>query len=83
MAGNYTVVVRDCTLDNGGMTKDVEIGALDHCGWIKEIMYEDTVMKGCLTICENDGCNEGSTVKPAATSSLSVAVMAMVILGST
>ena len=51
------MVVRDCTLDHGGTTKDVEIGALDHCGWIKTIKYENNDMKGCLTTCEHDGCN--------------------------
>lgn len=54
------MVVRDCTLDNGGTTKDVEIGSLDHCGWIKTIKFEEEEMRGCLTVCEHDGCNRAT-----------------------
>ncbi|XP_067927856.1 UPAR/Ly6 domain-containing protein bou-like [Watersipora subatra] len=59
---NYTVFVRDCTLDRGGITKDVEIGALDHCGWIRSISFDGTMMRGCLTTCEHDGCNSAATL---------------------
>lgn len=55
------MVVRDCTLDNGGVTKDVEIGALDHCGWVRDVKYDDVEMKGCLSVCDHDGCNTGNT----------------------
>lgn len=56
------MVVRDCTLDNGGITKDVEIGALDHCGWVRDVKYDNIEMKGCLSVCDHDGCNAANTI---------------------
>jgi len=50
-------VVRNCALDNGGTTKDVEIGTLDHCGWVRDIKFNNEPMKGCLMTCQSDGCN--------------------------
>lgn len=73
---DYTVVVRDCALDNGAATKDGEIGMLNHCGWSK-ILFSGTSMKGCLMTCETDGCNGSPTSAP---SSL-IGLLATCILG--
>jgi len=64
-SGDSTIVVRNCALDNGGTTKDVEIGTLNHCGWVRDIKYHDTRMKGCLMTCESDGCNRAGSHLPS------------------
>ncbi|KAF6017676.1 hypothetical protein EB796_002992 [Bugula neritina] len=62
--GDHTVYVRGCASKNGEPTTDAEIGALDHCGWSKEITYQGILMRGCLTVCEEDGCNNSNTLTP-------------------
>lgn len=74
------MVVRDCTMDNGGVTKDVEIGALDHCGWMRDIKYDNQDMKGCLIVCETDGCNGSGSF--ASLTSLTLLLAAFALLSN-
>lgn len=74
---NHTVVVRNCALDSGGTTKDVEIGVLDHCGWAHKIEYDGVKMDGCLMTCDDDGCNKA--LKNQTTTYLSMPMLVLSI----
>ncbi|XP_033757489.1 uncharacterized protein LOC117339886 [Pecten maximus] len=56
----FSLVVRDCVVDNGGTNSETEIGRQSHCGWMREIQYDDKRMKGCILSCNSDGCNGAS-----------------------
>ena len=63
---NYTVMVRDCAVDDGGVNVDTEIGRISHCGWVQHVYYNGRYMRGCVSACRADGCNEAvSVVAPA------------------
>lgn len=61
--GAYTVVVRDCTVDNGDTTSDTEMGRESHCWMVNMVNYNDVNMHGCALACHSDGCNTGSDVR--------------------
>ncbi|KAK7109064.1 uncharacterized protein [Littorina saxatilis] len=63
----FSVVVRNCVVDNGGTNSETEIGRLTHCGWLRTIDYSGKRMRGCILACETDGCNMAAL--PAALSS--------------
>ncbi|XP_022340092.2 uncharacterized protein LOC111134881 [Crassostrea virginica] len=56
----FSLIVRDCVVDNGGTTSETEIGRQSHCGWMKVIKYNGRRMSGCILSCEQDGCNKSS-----------------------
>ncbi|XP_060066682.1 uncharacterized protein LOC132546967 [Ylistrum balloti] len=56
----FSLVVRDCVVDNGGTNSETEIGRQSHCGWMREIQYDEKRMKGCILSCNSDGCNGAS-----------------------
>ena len=53
----FSVVVRNCVVDNGGTNSETEIGRLTHCGWLRTIEYSGKRMRGCILACDTDGCN--------------------------
>lgn len=55
----FTLVVRDCVVDNGGTNSETEIGRQSHCGWMKVLQYNGERMRGCILSCDLDGCNIG------------------------
>lgn len=55
----FTLVVRDCVVDNGGTNSETEIGRQSHCGWMKVLQYNGERMRGCILSCDLDGCNVG------------------------
>lgn len=57
---NYTVVVRNCVVDDGGTNSETEIGRQSHCGWMKVIKYNGRRMRGCILSCDTDACNSAS-----------------------
>ncbi|BFY98169.1 hypothetical protein BsWGS_01209 [Bradybaena similaris] len=60
---NYTVVVRNCVVDDGGTNSETEIGRQSHCGWMKVIKYNGRRMKGCILSCDTDACNDSNTMR--------------------
>lgn len=58
---NFTVVVRKCVVDNGGINFETEIGRIDHCGLVSAFEMEtdngNVRMNGCVVSCRTDGCN--------------------------
>lgn len=56
----FTLVVRDCVVDNGGTNSETEIGRQSHCGWMKVLQYNGERMRGCILSCNLDGCNTGN-----------------------
>ncbi|XP_062591407.1 uncharacterized protein LOC134252879 [Saccostrea cucullata] len=56
----FSLIVRDCVVDNGGTTSETEIGRQSHCGWMKVIKYNGRRMSGCILSCGQDGCNMAS-----------------------
>lgn len=59
-SNGYTVVVRNCVVDDGGTNSETEIGRLTHCGWMRTIKYSGKRMRGCILACETDGCNSAA-----------------------
>ena len=55
----FSLVVRDCVVDNGGTNSETEIGRQSHCGWMKVLQYNGERMRGCILSCDLDGCNTG------------------------
>jgi hypothetical protein len=55
---NYTVLIRNCVVDNGDVNEDTEIGRQSYCWMINQIEYEEVRMRGCVLACKTDGCNE-------------------------
>ncbi|XP_076460878.1 uncharacterized protein LOC143293647 [Babylonia areolata] len=60
----YSVVVRNCVVDDGGTNSETEIGRLTHCGWLNKIEYNRKRMRGCILACDTDGCN-AATLPPS------------------
>lgn len=58
-----TYVVRNCVVDNGGLTSETEIGRQDHCGWLREMEYDNKKVHGCIVTCESNGCNSGERLR--------------------
>lgn len=56
----YSLVVRNCVVDDGGTNSETEIGRLTHCGWLNTIQYKGKRMRGCILACDTDGCNMAS-----------------------
>ncbi|RUS78154.1 hypothetical protein EGW08_014083 [Elysia chlorotica] len=71
---NYTVVVRNCVVDDGGTNSETEIGRESHCGWMRVLKYEGRRMRGCILSCDTDACNLGSKHQGALTATFSAAV---------
>lgn len=71
----FSLVVRDCVVDNGGTNSETEIGRQSHCGWMREIQYDEKRMKGCILTCNSDGCNGASGL-----STLHVQTLFMLVL---
>ncbi|KAK3095823.1 hypothetical protein FSP39_019680, partial [Pinctada imbricata] len=59
-ARNFSLIVRDCVVDNGEANSETEIGRMSHCGWMKVIKYNNIRRRGCILSCQSDGCNTGS-----------------------
>ncbi|GFO24497.1 hypothetical protein PoB_005100200 [Plakobranchus ocellatus] len=57
---NYTVVVRNCVVDDGGTNSETEIGRESHCGWMRVLKYNGRRMRGCILSCDTDACNHGN-----------------------
>ncbi|CAG5131201.1 unnamed protein product, partial [Candidula unifasciata] len=57
---NYTVVVRNCVVDDGGTNTETEIGRQSHCGWMRVLKYNGRRMRGCILSCDTDACNLGN-----------------------
>ncbi|KAH9492443.1 hypothetical protein Btru_029115, partial [Bulinus truncatus] len=51
---NYTVVVRNCVVDDGGTNSETEIGRQSHCGWMRVLKYNGRRMRGCILSCDKD-----------------------------
>ncbi len=60
---NYTVVVRGCAVDSGGVNSESEIGRESHCWMIHQVKYNDMYMKGCSLACHTNGCNHSDQTK--------------------
>ncbi|KAJ8317001.1 hypothetical protein KUTeg_004905, partial [Tegillarca granosa] len=56
----FSLVVRDCVVDDGGTNSETEIGRQSHCGWMKVIKFNGKRMRGCILACGRDGCNHGA-----------------------
>lgn len=69
---NYTVVVRNCVVDDGGTNSETEIGRESHCGWMRVLKYNGRRMRGCILSCETDACNHGNRPQKALTSKLTL-----------
>lgn len=76
----YTVLVRNCVVDNGETNSDSEIGRLSHCGWLKVMKYNDQIMNGCIVTCETDGCNDAERSSKISAFLLTSTFIAYVIL---
>lgn len=63
--GSYTVVVRDCSVHNGDLTSDTEMGGDLECSMVNLVNYDNVQMHGCAVACLTDGCNTGSDVIPS------------------
>ena len=59
-------MVRDCTVHNGDLTSDTEMGgrANEQCSMVNLVQYNGRQMYGCAVSCDTDGCNAGSDVIP-------------------
>jgi len=64
--GDYTVLVRDCTVDNGDTTSDTEMGRESHCWMVNQIVFDDIEMNGCALACNTDGCNTAGPAQRSA-----------------
>ena len=71
---NYTVVVRNCVVDDGGTNSETEIGRESHCGWMRVLKYEGRRMRGCILSCDTDACNIGNRPHVAVISTFSATV---------
>ncbi|KAK3781966.1 hypothetical protein RRG08_051265 [Elysia crispata] len=71
---NYTVVVRNCVVDDGGTNSETEIGRESHCGWMRVLKYEGRRMRGCILSCDTDACNLGNRPHVAVISTFSATV---------
>ena len=64
---NYTILVRDCAVDSGGVNSESEIGRESHCWMVRRIKYEDQYgpkyMSGCSLACDTDGCNHSNSIQ--------------------
>lgn len=59
--GQY-YLLRDCVVDNGGYTSETEIGRLSHCSSLgTTIELGGIKSKGCVEVCNTDGCNRGQS----------------------
>lgn len=58
---SFSILVRTCVVDNGDINSGTEIGRIDHCGLVDQIIYNDNNMRGCILTCDTDGCNGGTT----------------------
>lgn len=58
----YTVLVRDCSVDNGEITSDTEMGRESHCWMVNMVNFDDVIMAGCSLSCRTDGCNIGNAI---------------------
>ncbi|XP_012937082.1 uncharacterized protein LOC101864060 [Aplysia californica] len=75
---NYTVVVRNCVVDDGGTNSETEIGRQSHCGWMRVLKYNGRRMRGCILSCDTDACNAGP--QPVHRAPLSVWTMTLLTL---
>lgn len=71
----FSLIVRDCVVDNGGTTSETEIGRQSHCGWMKVIKYNGRRMSGCILSCGQDGCNTANRTLQTFTFVLTIAFM--------
>ena len=59
---NYSILVRDCAVDSGGVNSESEIGRESHCWMVRRIKYMDQYMTGCSLACHTDGCNHSNSI---------------------
>ena len=59
---NYSILVRDCAVDSGGVNSESEIGRESHCWMVRRIKFEDKYMSGCSLACGTDGCNHSNSI---------------------
>ncbi|KAK2164992.1 hypothetical protein NP493_1387g00023 [Ridgeia piscesae] len=53
----YTVMVRHCHVDTGGVNSETELGRESHCWLVNMIIFDGVDMRGCSLACRTDGCN--------------------------
>ncbi|KAL8563249.1 hypothetical protein ACOMHN_046833 [Nucella lapillus] len=78
----FSMVVRNCVVDNGGTNSETEIGRLTHCGWLRTIEYRGKRMRGCILACDTDGCNMAALPSPLSVNLLLVCCVISVMLTS-
>ncbi|XP_041369958.1 uncharacterized protein LOC121383927 [Gigantopelta aegis] len=60
----YSILIRNCVVDNGGTNPETEIGRMSHCGWMRSLKYMGKSMRGCIVSCDTDACNGAVTSHP-------------------
>jgi len=80
ISGNYTVLFRDCTVDNGDTTSDTEMGRETHCWMGNQINFNEVDMHGCALACITDGCNTSPTVAPSKLSLGLLVILTLIIV---
>ncbi|KAI8789692.1 hypothetical protein BgiMline_001500 [Biomphalaria glabrata] len=75
----YSVVVRDCVVDDGGTNSETEIGRQSHCGWMRVLKFNDKTLRGCILNCDKDACNHGNRVETDLILSLVAAVTLLIL----
>uniref|UniRef100_A0A0K0EMU5 Uncharacterized protein n=1 Tax=Strongyloides stercoralis TaxID=6248 RepID=A0A0K0EMU5_STRER len=76
---SISMIIRTCALDSGTLTSDTEIVRISHCGHFK---YSGKQYSGCVSSCETDGCNEGSSIKNSSFSILQLSILLPIIFYS-
>ena len=61
----YSVLIRACVVDNGGINSETEIGRISHCWFVRKIKYMERYMYGCSVACDTDGCNNAIGHRPS------------------
>ncbi|KAK2166444.1 hypothetical protein LSH36_39g11006 [Paralvinella palmiformis] len=57
----YRVLVRDCTVDDGGINSESELGRESHCWLVNKVKYQGVIIDGCSLACRVNGCNAGNS----------------------
>uniref|UniRef100_A0A0K0F1H1 Caenorhabditis elegans ly-6-related family-containing protein n=1 Tax=Strongyloides venezuelensis TaxID=75913 RepID=A0A0K0F1H1_STRVS len=68
---SISMIIRTCALDSGTLTSDTEIVRISHCGHFK---YSGKQYSGCVSSCETDGCNIGSSIKNSLSMTLHITI---------
>ncbi|CEF62600.1 Hypothetical protein SRAE_1000087000 [Strongyloides ratti] len=76
---SISMIIRTCALDSGTLTSDTEIVRISHCGHFK---YSGKQYSGCVSSCETDGCNMGSSIKKSSLLILQLSILLPIIFYS-